>query len=107
MLTIALLMTAGCRKQPAQIKRLQWCTMGTIAAVQSTDLTTAQKMRDIAQDEFAVMDKELSSWTAASTLSTVNSNAGKEGAIPVSASLSIFLTFPPKSPGRAAGLSIR
>ncbi|MDA3926916.1 MAG: FAD:protein FMN transferase [Kiritimatiellae bacterium] len=90
-ISILLLITAGCNKRPDEIKRLQWCTMGTIAAVQSTDLATAQALRDIAQDEFATMEAELSSWNSDSTLAMVNRNAGRDLAVPVSASFTEIL----------------
>ncbi len=84
--TAALLLSAGCTDRPAQIKRLEWAPMGTIAAIQSTDLETAQKLRDIALSEFAGIESEFSSWNSRSTLAEVNRHAGGAQAIPVSRS---------------------
>ena len=78
LLSTILIILAGCAKQPAQINRLQWPAMGTIAAVQSIDLDTAQKLRTIAIKEFETVENELSSWNEKSTLSEINSRAGSD-----------------------------
>ncbi len=100
LLTILL---AGCTKQPAQINRLQWPTMGTIAAVQSIDIDTAQKLRTIAIDEFKTVEDELSSWNEDSTLSTINNRAGTDTPTPVSKTfcniLNISITITRQSNG--------
>ena len=87
------LLSEGCSEGPARIKRLQWCTMGTIAAVQSTDLETAQKLRNIAREEFSAVEREFSAWSANSTLSKINSNAGQAGAIEVSSGFTDILAI--------------
>ncbi|MFA7173973.1 MAG: FAD:protein FMN transferase [Kiritimatiellia bacterium] len=85
LLSGALIIAAGCSKRPpARLNRLQWCTMGTIAAVQSSDLDTAQQLRTVALDGFAAVERELSSWSDSSTLAEVNRNAGKERTVAVS-----------------------
>ena len=92
-LCAALLITASCSERPARIKRLQWCTMGTIAAVQSTSLKTAQELREIAQVEFAAIETELSTWDKSSVLSEINRNAGQQDTTPVSTNFIKILKF--------------
>lgn len=97
LLATVLILATGCSpRPPTRINRLQWCTMGTVAAVQSTDLDTAQRLRKIAIDEFAIVEKELSSWNESSTLAEVNRNAGEEEAVLVSRSFSEILKLSEK-----------
>ena len=86
LLSTVLFFLAGCAKRPARIKRLEWPTMGTIAAVQSIDIDTAQQLREIAIDEFETVENELSSWNPDSTLSSINNRAGTDTATPISES---------------------
>ena len=75
---------SGCRPaQPAPL-RLQWLTMGTVAAVQCADHPSAPRAREIAQQAFDELDRELSAWKPDSTLSAVNHAAGTDTAVPVS-----------------------
>lgn len=83
---LLIIFTSGCEKQPARINRLEWPTMGTIAAVQSIDIDTAQQLREIAIDEFKTIEKELSSWNKESTLSIINHRSGSDTPTPVSES---------------------
>ena len=103
LLIAALLITTGCSKQPAQIKRLQWCTMGTIAAVQSTNLQTAQELREVAQIEFASIEAELSTWNGSSALSEINCNAGQRIATAVSTNFINILSFSRKITRESSG----
>ncbi|MDD2600894.1 MAG: FAD:protein FMN transferase [Kiritimatiellae bacterium] len=89
LVSATLIITAGCSPPPpARLNRLQWASMGTIAAVQSGDLDTAQQLRTLALDEFAAVERELSGWSESSTLAEVNRHAGGEGAVPISQSFS-------------------
>ena len=88
---LSTILIAGCAREPARIHRLAWPTMGTIAAVQSADLETAQKLRSTAIREFETMDEELSSWKESSTLSLINRRAGTETPTEVSASFTNIL----------------
>ncbi|MFO7936432.1 MAG: FAD:protein FMN transferase [Kiritimatiellia bacterium] len=88
---LAAFFIAGCSRYPQQIKRLQWCTMGTIAAVQSTDLASAQKLRTTAIDSFGKVEDELSAWNPESDLSTINNRAGSNTPTPVSAAFTNIL----------------
>ena len=92
-LALITLLSEGCNESPAHIKRLQWCTMGTVAAIQSTDLGTAQKLRKIAKVEFTAVEIEFSAWSANSTLSKINNNAGKESAVEVSSGFTNILAI--------------
>ncbi len=83
-LTATLLLVCGCARQPPRINRLQWPSMGTIAAVQSADISTAQGLRIIAIKEFKIVEDELSTWNEQSTLSLINNRAGTATPTPVS-----------------------
>jgi len=71
--------------------RLEWPTMGTIAAVQCADTAAAPQARDIAQRTFQALDNELSAWNPASTLSAVNAAAGTPQPVAVSSNFATVL----------------
>lgn len=68
--------TIGCRPSAPAPQRLQWVTMGTVAAVQCADHAAAPAARDLAQKAFDDLDRELSAWKPDSALSAVNRAAG-------------------------------
>lgn len=70
-----LLLTVSCSRAPEPL-RLQWPTMGTLAAVQCVDHAAAPLARDLAQAAFDGVDRELSAWKPDSILSAVNRAAG-------------------------------
>ncbi len=78
------ILAPGCSRRPARISRLQWCSMGTFAAVQSADSDTAERLRTVAATRFSQIETELSAWDPESTLSQVNRAAGSDRAVPVS-----------------------
>ena len=74
--TAVLLLLAACRPAPPAPVRLEWLTMGTVAAVQCADAAAAPHVRDLAQRTFQSLDNDLSAWNPASTLCAVNAAAG-------------------------------
>ena len=50
--------------------------MGTIAAVQSVDIDSAESLRRIATEQFDLIEHEMSAWNSSSTLSQINQRAG-------------------------------
>ena len=89
-LASCLLITA-CRPPAPEPLRIQWFTMGTIAAVQCTDHTAAPQARDLAQTAFDDLDRELSTWKNDSTLSVVNQAAGKGHPVSISPAFATVL----------------
>ena len=82
----------GCR--PAQEPlRVQWLTMGTVAAVQCTNHADAPQARDISQTAFDDLDRELSAWKDESVLMAVTRAAGTAEPVPVSSSFDFVLRF--------------
>lgn len=67
---------SGCGPKESDIDRIQWFTMGTIAAVQSTDSDTLPKARDVSQTIYEAIEKRFSAWNDASELAVVNASAG-------------------------------
>lgn len=72
----------GCRR--VMPLRLEWLSMGTVAAIQSADHTQAHAVRQITRDVFEQLEVELSLWQPQSTLSQVNLQAGSTNAIVIS-----------------------
>ena len=90
--SVLCLLSAGCR--PAQEPlRIQWPTMGTVAAVQCADHAAAPQARDIAQTAFDGLNTELSAWSSDSVLMKVNRAAGSSEPVPVSSSFETVLRF--------------
>ena len=86
------LLSSGCR--PAQEPlRVQWLTMGTVAAVQCANHAAAPQARDIAQTAFEDLDRELSAWKSDSVLMAVNRAAGGAEPVPISRSFDTLLRF--------------
>lgn len=83
-LALFLLLLSACRPAAPDPVRLQWLTMGTVAAVQCADRAAADRARDIARSAFDDIDRELSAWREDSLLNAVNRAAGSETATPVS-----------------------
>ena len=75
---------AGCKPPPPAPVRLQWESMGTLAAVQCADHPSAPGARDLAQKTFDDLDRELSAWKSDSALSAVNSAAGSGQPVSIS-----------------------
>jgi thiamine biosynthesis lipoprotein len=75
--------TAGCQRAQEPV-RVQWLTMGTVAAVQCADHAAAPQARDLAQTAFDELDRELSAWKNDSALASVNQAAGASPAVAVS-----------------------
>ena len=73
--TLCLFLTA-CRPAVPEPVRIQWLTMGTVAAVQCADHAAAPQARDISQQAFDELERELSAWRSDSTLAAVNLAAG-------------------------------
>lgn len=83
----------ACRRDDAPlIRRLQWETMGTFAAVQTTVPADDPRARDIAQTVFTGLENELSAWRDDSALAAVNRNAGA-AAVAVSPAFADVLRF--------------
>ena len=78
------LLLAACRPAPPAPVRLEWLTMGTVAAVQCADAAAAPHVRDLAQRTFQSLDNDLSAWNPASTLCAVNAAAGAPRPVAVS-----------------------
>lgn len=90
-LLFTLMLLTSCAKKPRRLNRLRWPVMGTIAAVQSVNLDTAQKLRGIAIAEFQTVEDELSAWNESSTLSIINTRAGSGTPTSVSETFSEIL----------------
>ena len=86
------LIFAGCR--PAQEPlRVQWLTMGTVAAVQCAEPADAPQSRALAQAAFDEINTELSAWSNDSILMKVNSAAGSPEPIPIPPTFNTVLRF--------------
>ena len=85
------LLLIGCRPAQPEPLRVQWTTMGTIAAVQCLDHAAAPQARDLAQTAFSELDRELSAWKDNSALASVNRAAGTSNAVAISASFAKVL----------------
>ena len=90
-LFVAFLFLSACGPLPRDPLRIQWTTMGTIAAVQCANHAATPQARDLAQAAFDDLDRELSSWKSDSTLAAVNLAAGKEEPVPVSPTFATVL----------------
>ena len=89
---LLLLFLNGCR--PAQEPlRVQWLTMGTVAAVQCADHDAAPRARDLAQAAFDDLDRELSAWKSDSVLAAVNQAAGTSNTVTISPSFAKVLGY--------------
>lgn len=84
LLVPSLLLVCACRPPQPEPLRLQWLTMGTVAAVQCADHGAAPQARDIAQSAFDALDSELSAWKGDSAMSAVNRTAGTGQSVAVS-----------------------
>lgn len=92
LLAVCALLLAGC--QPAQEPlRVQWLTMGTVAAVQCATPTDAPQSRDLAQAAFDEINTELSAWSSDSVLMNVNRAAGTSEPIPIPPDFNTVLRF--------------
>ncbi len=87
------LLLIGCRPAQPEPLRVQWTTMGTIAAVQCVDHAAAPPARDLAQAAFDDLDRELSAWKDNSALASVNRAAGASNAVALSASFAKVLGY--------------
>ncbi len=87
-----LLLSAGCRRAQEPL-RVQWLTMGTVAAVQCANHATAPQARDISQTAFDDLDRELSAWKSESVLMAVNRAAGTAEPVPISPAFDTVLRF--------------
>ena len=87
-----LLLSAGCRRGQEPL-RIQWLTMGTVAAVQCANHATAPQARDVAQTAFDDLDRELSAWKGDSVLMAVNRAAGTADQVPISHAFDTVLHF--------------
>ena len=85
------LLLSACRPSHPQPLRLNWTTMGTVAAVQCADHAAAPQARDLAQAAFVALDRELSAWNSDSTLSAVNRAAGTGQPVQVSPAFATVL----------------
>lgn len=79
----ALLLVSACVPHRDPV-RVQWLTMGTVAAVQCVAPDAAPQARDISQHVFDEINTELSAWSDESALGQVNHAAGTPDAIPIS-----------------------
>lgn len=86
------LFATGCSRAPEPL-RLQWTTMGTLAAVQCADHASAPKARDVAQFAFDALDTELSAWKSDSSLMSVNRAAGSGEPVPIPSSFDTVLRY--------------
>lgn len=68
---------AGCGAKQPDIDRIQWISMGTVAAVQSTDSARLPEARDRAQKIYGRLESRFSAWTDSSELARVNARAGE------------------------------
>lgn len=91
-LAFCLLLT-GCRPAQPEPLRVQWTTMGTVAAVQCADHAAAPQARDLAQTAFDDLDRELSAWKEDSVLASVNRAAGTSNTVAISASFAKVLDY--------------
>ena len=91
LLTVSCLLLSACRPSQPQPLRINWTSMGTIAAVQCADHAAAPQARNLAQDAFGTLDRELSAWSSDSTLSAVNRAAGTGQPVPVSPAFATVL----------------
>lgn len=87
------LLLNGCRPAQPEPLRVQWTTMGTVAAVQCADHAAAPQARDLAQAAFDGLDRELSAWKSDSMLSAVNQAAGAGNTVAISPSFAKVLGF--------------
>ena len=85
------LLLTGCRPAQPEPLRVQWPTMGTLAAVQCVDHGAAPQARDLAQNAFDALDRELSAWKNDSVLASVNRAAGTSNAVALSPSFAKVL----------------
>ncbi len=85
------LLLSACRPAPPEPLRLQWLTMGTVAAVQCADHAAAPQVRDRAQAAFEGLERELSAWRDDSTLAAVNRGTGTDHSVPVSTNFAAVL----------------
>lgn len=65
--------------------------MGTVAAVQCADPDDAPQVRELAQNVFSDIERELSSWTSDSALAAANAAAGTAKPTPISSSFATLL----------------
>ena len=89
---LALFASHGCLPAREPL-RVQWPTMGTIAAVQCVDHASAPRVRDITQSVFDDLNRELSVWSTVSAISAINQAAGTSEALPVSPHFETVLRF--------------
>jgi thiamine biosynthesis lipoprotein len=87
---LSFMILSGCMRQPAPL-RLQWTTMGTIAAVQCADHGSAHQTRALSQAAFEALNKDLSNWSSDSALAAVNRAAGTGQLIPISPTFTAVL----------------
>ena len=92
-LILSALCGAGCRRPEPEPRRLQWETMGTVAAVQVTAPADDSRAREIAQAAFGALESELSAWREDSALAAVNRGAGGPAATPISSVFADVLRF--------------
>ena len=83
-LASGLLLLSACGPSRPEPLRIQWLTMGTVAAVQCADHAAAPQARDLSQAAFDDIDRELSSWKSDSALAAVNRAAGTGQPVPLS-----------------------
>ena len=84
---VATMLLWGCSPRTHAPRRVQWPAMGTVAAVQSRDLGTAQRVKEICAATYTEADAVFSGWRGDSELARVNALAGKGGPIRLSHSL--------------------
>lgn len=85
-------LSPACSRAPEPV-RLQWPTMGTLAAVQCADHASAPQALTIAQAAFDDLDRELSAWKSDSALAAVNRAAGGAEPVPIPPDFAIVLRF--------------
>ncbi len=87
------LLLSGCGPAQPEPVRVQWLTMGTVAAVQCVDHAAAPKARDLAQSAFDDLDRELSAWKGDSALAAVNQAAGSSNSVAISPAFAKVLGY--------------
>ena len=87
-----LLLSAACRRTQEPL-RVQWLTMGTVAAVQCANHAAAPQARDITQTAFDDLDRDLSAWKGESVLMAVNRAAGTADPVPIPPAFDTVLRF--------------
>ncbi len=85
------LLCLSCSRTERKPLRLQWLTMGTVAAVQCADHASAARARETSRVGFDEVNREFSAWRDDSVLSAINRAAGTGHYVAVPATVATVL----------------